>query len=121
MRNQSNELIILAKELRSHIDTLSLEIPVGSDGVPLGILVDISNNLRVHYNPLHNYMSVDVSKQWPNTVSIALFESSGYSNNTITINTSAVSDADLDELILRFTEDIVTFKASNVVEHVPTN
>lgn len=116
MRNQSNELLRIAKQLRDYLDTLDIQVDSNA-----GENITVSSNVRVHYNPKNNYMSVDMSK-WPNTVSLSLFEHSGYSNNTVTINVEKVSDEDLDNLILLFNEDITTFIGLNLYKaDVPAN
>ncbi len=116
MRNQSNELLRIAKELKTYLDTLNIEV----DG-NAGENITVSSNVRVHYNPNHNYMSVDMSK-WPNTVALSLFEHDGYSNNTVTINVEKVSDEDLDRIILLFNENVSTFIGLNLYKaNVPAN
>lgn len=120
MRNQSNELLELAKELRAHVASLNIPMDVNNEGNNVGKNIRVSNNVRMHYNTDYNYASIECGT-WPNAVTITLFENGDFINNTITINVEKTDDVELDELILRFTEDIVTFKASNTVEHVSTN
>ncbi len=116
MRSQSNELLRIAKQLRDYLDTLDIEV----DG-NAGENITVSSNVRVHYNPKHNYMSVDMSK-WPNTVNLSLFEHDDYSNNTVTINVETISDEDLDNVILLFSEDVSTFIGLKLYEkNVPAN
>ncbi len=116
MRNQSNELIRIAKELRNHFDSLNIEVDE-----KIGENITLSNNLRVHYNPKHNYMHADLST-WPHTIMVSLFEHTGYSNNTVTINVEKVTDEDLDNTILLFSQDVATFIGSNMYkEDVPAN
>ena len=116
MRSQSNELLRIAKQLRDYLDTLEIQV----DG-NAGENITVSSNVRVHYNPKHNYMSVDMSK-WPNTVNLSLFEHDDYSNNTVTINVERISDEDLDNVILLFSEDVSTFIGLNLYKaNVPAN
>jgi hypothetical protein len=116
MRNQSNELIRIAKELRNHFDSLNIEVDE-----KIGENITLSNNLRVHYNPKNSYMHADLST-WPHTIMIAIFERNGYSNNTVTINVEKVTDEDLDNTVLLFSQDVATFMGSNMYKaNVPAN
>lgn len=115
MRELSNELLQIAKELRDYIKSLNIPSDKDKDGNDIGVTVRVSNNVRVHYNPLHDYCSMELSS-WPKTVNVALFENSGYANNTITINVESVDDIELEAIILLVQADIAIFKAEKLIE-----
>ena len=117
MRSQSNELLQIAKELREYIISLNLPQDVNEEGKPVGITLRISDRVRIHYHPVHDYCSMELSS-WPKTVNVSLFETAGYSNNTITINTESVDDVELETIILLVQADIAIFKATKLIEDV---
>jgi hypothetical protein len=117
MRNESIELLNIAKELREYVVSLNLPQDVNEEGKPIGITLRISNTVRVHYHPLHDYCSMEFSN-WPKTVNISLFETAGYSNNTITINVETVDDVELEAIILLVQADIAIFKAEKLIQDV---
>jgi hypothetical protein len=113
MRDQSIELLRIAKELRDYVTSLNLPMDKDANGNSVGIHVRVSNNIRMHYNSLHEYASIEFSN-WPKTVNVALFESSGYANNTVTINVELLDDAELEAIILLVQSDIAIFMHSKV-------
>lgn len=117
MRSQSNELLQIAKELREYVISLNLPQDINEEGKPIGITLRISDRIRIHYHPIHAYCSIELSS-WPKTVNISLFETTGYSNNTITINTELVDDLELETIILLVQADIAIFKAEKLIEEV---
>jgi hypothetical protein len=117
MRDQSNELLEIAKELREYVISLNLPQDVNEEGKSIGINLRISNTVRMHYHPLHDYCSMEFSS-WPKTVNVGLFENSGYTNNTVTINTELVDDVELEAIILLVQADIAIFKAEKLIEDV---
>jgi hypothetical protein len=117
MRSQSNELLQIAKELREYVISLNLPQDINEEGKPVGITLRISDRIRIHYHPIHDYCSIELSS-WPKTVNISLFETAGYSNNTITINTELVDDVELETIILLVQADIAIFKAEKLIEEV---
>jgi len=117
MRSQSNELLQIAKELREYVISLNLPQDINEEGKPVGITLRISDTIRMHYHPLHDYCSMEFSS-WPKTVNVGLFENSGYANNTVTINIEAVDDVELDTIILLVQADIAIFKATKLIEDV---
>jgi hypothetical protein len=119
MRDQSNELLQIAKELRDYIISLNLPQDVNEEGKPVGITLRISNSVRMHYHPVHAYCSMELSS-WPKTVNVSLFETAGYSNNTITINTELVDDVELECIILLVQADIAIFKAEKLIKECTT-
>jgi hypothetical protein len=117
MRRESNELLQIAKELRDYIKSLNLPQDVNEEGNDIGVTVRVSDTVRVHYQTLHDYCSMELSA-WPKTVNVSLFETAGYSNNTITINVEAVDDIELEAIILLVQADIGIFKASKLIQDV---
>jgi len=117
MRNQSIELLNVAKELREYVISLNLPQDVNEEGNTVGINLRISNRIRMHYHPLHNYCSMEFSN-WPKTVNLSLFEADGYTNNTVTINVELVGDVELETIILLVQADIAIFKATKLIEDV---
>jgi hypothetical protein len=117
MRSQSNELLQIAKELREYVISLNLPQDINEEGKPIGIILRISDRIRIHYHPIHDYCSIEFSS-WPKTVNVSLFETAGYSNNTITINTELVDDVELETIILLVQADIAIFKAEKLIEEV---
>jgi len=120
MRNQSNELLQIAKDLRDYVKSLNLPIDKDKDGNDIGVHVQISSRVKVHYNVVYDYASMEFSP-WPKTVNVALFETAGYSNNTITINVELVDDIELDCIILLVQADIAIFKSTKLIEDVYTS
>lgn len=114
MRQQSNELLQIAKELRGYVISLNLPRDKNDEGKEIGVRLRISDKIRVHYRGgIGNYASVEFST-WPNTVTVQLFENGDYNNNTITINTELVDDIELETIILLVQADIATFKAEKL-------
>jgi hypothetical protein len=111
MRNQSIELLNIAKELREYVKSLKLPLEYNAKGEPTGIAVVVSDNSHLTWNEHHNYFSMDCNP-WPKPLEIRLFERGTFVNNTITINAEELSDEDLDTIILRTKEDIAIFKAN---------
>jgi len=120
MRDQSIELLRVAKELRDYVISLNLPQDVNEEGNSVGINLRISDRIRMHYHPLHDYCSMEFSS-WPKTVNVSLFEKDGYTNNTVTINVELVDDADLHTIILLVQADIAIFKAEKLIEDVHTS
>jgi len=116
MRNQSIELLQIAKELRDYVILLNLPENVNKEGKSVGINITISNGIRIYYNPSYSYASIDFS--WPNEVSVRLFENAGINKNTVTINVESVSDKALDLIIQIAQTEIDTFKILNPIENV---
>lgn len=114
MRNQSNELLQLAKELREYVMLLNLPEDVNKEGKSIGINITISNGIRMYYSLSHGYTSVEFS--WPNAVSVKLFEKDGARNNTVTINVESVSDKALDLIIQIARVEIDTYKILNPIK-----
>lgn len=98
MRDQLNELMKLAKQLRStiqvnHIDDQSIYV---------------STWITVRRGGTDYYA---VSFLANRKLEVALYENKDYVSNSITIDVENVSDVELDEIILRSKEDIINFIA----------
>ena len=98
MRDQLNELMKLAKQLRStiqvnHIDDQSIYV---------------STWITVRRGGTDYYA---VSFLANRKLEVALYENKDYISNSITIDVENVSDVELDEIILRSKEDIINFIA----------
>ena len=98
MRDQLNELLKLAKQLRStiqvnHIDDQSIYV---------------STWITVRRGGTDYYA---VSFLANRKLEVALYENKDYISNSITIDVENVSDVELDEIILRSKEDIINFIA----------
>ena len=114
MRQQSNELLQIAKELRDYVKSLNLPIEKNDEGKEIGVWLRISDKVRIHYRPdIYDYASVEFSP-WPKTVTVQLFENGEYINNTVTINVESVDDIELETIILLVQADIATFKAEKL-------
>ena len=112
MRNQSIELINIAKDLREHVNSLHLSMDVDNSH---GINIKISDNLRLYYSKNRDYMSVEFGL-WPKATTVALFETHNFSNNTININVEKVDDVELEAMILLVQSDIAIFKRSKLTK-----
>ena len=118
MRQQSNELIQIAKELRGYVISLNLPIEKNDEGKEIGVWLRISDRVRIHCRgDIGNYASIEFS-QWPKTVTVQLFENGEYTNNTITINVESIDDVELECIILLVQADIAIFKAEKLIEDV---
>jgi hypothetical protein len=118
MRQQSNELLQIAKVLRDYVRSLNLPIEKNDEGKDIGVWLRMSDKVRIHCRgDIGNYASVEFST-WPNTVTVQLFENGDYNNNTITINVELVDDVELQTIILLVQADIAIFKAEKLMEDV---
>lgn len=120
MRQQSNELLQIAKELRDYVTSLNLPMEKNDEGKDIGVWLRMSDKVRIHCRgDIGNYASVEFST-WPNTVTVQLFENGDYNNNTITINVELVDDVELECIILLVQADIAIFKAEKLIEECTT-
>jgi len=117
MRQQSIELLQIAKELRDYVKSLNLPEDINEEGKSVGINIKISNRISMHYSPLNDYSNMHFST-WPKTVNVGLFEQNGYTNNTVTINVELIDDVELETIILLVQADIAIFKAEKLIEDV---
>jgi hypothetical protein len=98
MRDQLNELLKLAKQLRSTIKVNNIENQT----------IEVSTWITVRKGGADYYA---VSFLANRKLDIALYENKDYVSNSVTIDVENVSDVELDEIILRSKEEIITFIA----------
>ena len=98
MRDQLNELLKLAKQLRSTIQVNNID----DQTILVSTWISIRRGGADYYA---------VSFLANRKLDIALYEKGDYISNSVTIDIEKVSDDELDEIILRSKEDIITFIA----------
>jgi hypothetical protein len=98
MRNQLNELIKLAKGLRSTIQVNNV-----SDQY-----IEVSTWISVRRSGIEYYA---ISFMNNRKLDITLYEKGDYISNGVTIDMENISDKELDQIILRSKQDIITFIA----------
>jgi hypothetical protein len=99
MRDQLNELMKLAKQLRETVQVNKVPEPS----------IHVSTWIRINRSGT-TYYSVSFL-QGSQKLEVHLFEDRGYVSNSISIDVERIDDAQLDEIILRSKEDIITFIA----------
>ena len=99
MREQLNELVRLAKQLRSTIRVND----VSDQYIEVSTWITVRRSGKEYY----------AISFFGNTkkLEVTLYESKGYVSNSITIDIENLSDSDLEEVILRSKQDIITFIA----------
>ena len=99
MREQLNELVKLAKGLRTVIQQNNVDL----------MHIEVSTWIIVRRSGT-DYYAISF---FGNTkkLEVTLYESIGYVSNSITIDIENLSDSDLEEVILRSKQDIITFIA----------
>lgn len=97
MRSQLNELVKLAKVLRSTLQINQLDDKT----------VQVSTWISVR-TPSTKYHSVSFLNG-SFALDVNLYQDDIYTNNTISINMERISDEELDEIVLRSKGDIITF------------
>ena len=98
MRDQLNELMKLAKHLRSTIQVNNLDDQT----------IQVSTWIIVRRSGADYY---SVSFLANRKLEITLYQKDDYNSNSITIDVESVTDVELDEIILRSKEDITIFIA----------
>ena len=98
MRDQLNELLKLAKQLRSTIQVNNIDDQT----------IQVSTWIIVRRSGADYY---SVSFLANRKLEITLYQKDDYNSNSITIDVESVTDVELDEIILRSKEDIITFIA----------
>ena len=98
MRDQLNELLKLAKQLRSTIKVNNIENQT----------IEVSTWITVRKSGADYYA---VSFLANRKLDITLYENKEYVSNSVTIDVENVSGVELNEIILRSKEDIITFIA----------
>jgi hypothetical protein len=104
MRDQLNELIRLAKQLRSTIQLNNLD----DQTIEVSTWITVRRSGKEYYSiSLMNNTKLEVS----------LYERGDYISNGVTIDVENISDDQLDQIILRTKEDIITFIAKLATSH----
>jgi hypothetical protein len=98
MRDQLNELMKLAKQLRSTIQVNNVDDQT----------IQVSTWISVRRGGADYYA---VSFLANRKLEVALYQKDNYNSNSITIDVESVTDVELDEIILRSKEDIINFIA----------
>ena len=98
MRDQLNELMKLAKQLRSTLQVNRIDDQT----------IYVSTWITVRRGGTDYYA---VSFLANGKLEVALYENKDYVSNSITIDVEKVTDVELDEIILRSKEDIINFIA----------
>ena len=98
MRDKLNELMKLAKQLRSTIQVNHIDDQT----------IYVSTWITVRRGGIDYYA---VSFLANRKLEVALYENKDYVSNSITIDVENINDDELDEMILRSKEDIITFIA----------
>jgi hypothetical protein len=98
MRKQLNELMDLAKELRSIIQINNVDDQH----------IQVSNWITVRRSGTEYYA---ISFMNTKKLEINLYEREDYVSNGITIDIENINDIQLDQIILRTKDDIITFVA----------
>jgi hypothetical protein len=98
MRDQLNELMKLAKQLRSTIQVNNVDDQT----------IYVSTWITVRRSGDQYYA---VSFLANRKLEVALYENKDYISNSITIDVENINDDELDEIILRSKEDIINFIA----------
>ena len=98
MRDQLNELVRLAKQLRSTIQVNN----VNDQTILVSTWISVRRGGADYYA---------VSFLANRKLEVALYQKDDYISNNINIDIENVTDVELDEIILRSKEDIITFIA----------
>jgi pyruvate kinase len=98
MREQLNELVKLAKQLRSTIQVNNVDDQT----------IQVSTSITVRRSGIEYYA---ISFMNNKKLEITLYEKGDYISNGVNIDVENLSDAELDQIILRTKEDIITFIA----------
>jgi hypothetical protein len=101
MRDQLNELMKLAKQLRITIQVNNVD----DQTIQVSSWITVRRSGKEYYSI--SFFSGPTSKK----LEVSLFQKEDYNSNSITISIENVNDAELDEIILRSKEDIITFIA----------
>lgn len=99
MRSQLEELVKLAKQLRETVQVNNL--PSSS--------INVSTWIRI--NKVGTTFCAVSFLQGSKKLEVNLFEDNNYVANSIAVDVERISDIELDEIILRSKEDIITFIA----------
>jgi len=101
MRDKLNELMKLAKQVRSTIQINNVDDQT----------IQVSTWMNVRKSGKEYYSVSFFSGITTRKLEVSLFEKDNYISNSITIDVENISDNELDEIILRSKEDIINFIA----------
>ena len=101
MRDKLNELLKLAKQLRSTIQINGVD----DQTIQVSTWMNVRRSGKEYYSI--SFFSGITSRK----LEVSLFEKDTYVSNSITIDIENISDDELDQIILRSKEDIITFIA----------
>lgn len=101
MRDKLNELMKLAKQIRSTIQINSVD----DQTIQVSTWMNVRRSGKEYYSI--SFFSGITSRK----LEVSLFEKDNYVSNSITIDLENISDDELDQIILRSKEDIITFIA----------
>jgi hypothetical protein len=100
MRDQLNELLKLAKQLRSTIQVNNIDDQY----------IDVSTWITVRRSGIEYYA---ISFMNNKKLEITLYQKGDYISNGVSIDVENLSDAELDQIILRTKQDIIDFIAKS--------
>jgi hypothetical protein len=101
MKDKLNELMKLAKQVRSTIQINGVD----DQTIQVSTWMNVRRSGKEYYSI--SFFSGITSRK----LEVSLFEKDNYVSNSITIDVENISDDELDEIILRSKEDIITFIA----------
>jgi hypothetical protein len=101
MRDQLNELMKLASQLRSTIQINNMD----DQTIQVSSWITVRRSGKEYYSI--SFFSGVTSKK----LEVSLFQKGDYNSNSVTISVENVNNDELDEIILRSKEDIITFIA----------
>jgi hypothetical protein len=101
MRDKLNELMKLAKQVRSTIQINNVDDQT----------IQVSTWMNVRKSGKEYYSVSFFSGITTRKLEVSLFEKDNYISNSITIDVENINDDELDEIILRSKEDIINFIA----------
>ena len=99
MRNQLNQLVELATDLRNSL---------AENSSVLDSRINVSDNIKVNTSGVE-YMSISFNS-FPAKLEINVYRSATFNQNTVNIDINRVSDEDLDAIVLRSKEEIAIFR-----------
>lgn len=99
MRNHLNELMKLAKQLRTTIQVNNID----DQHILVSTWITVRRSGKEYYSV--SFLSEFGSRK----LEVGLFQKENYASNAFTISVENISDDELDEIVLRSKEDIITF------------
>lgn len=101
MRDQLNELMKLAKQVRSTIQINNLD----DQSILVSTWITVRRSGKEYYSV--SFLSDIGSRK----LEVSLFEKDNYTSNSVTIDIEKITNVELDEIVLRSKEDIINFIA----------